>query len=302
MKVVLTGATGFLGREVLRALTLAENRRAVHVLSRSPRPDDAPCTWHQVDLFDAGAVRRTVTSVGPSHLIHLAWDTTPGIYKSIPTNAHWAVASLNLLRSFVSAGGRRAVMAGSCAEYDWTSEGTFKEDVTPIRPGNYYGECKNSTRVVSEGICAEAGIELVWGRIFLPYGPGERQGRLLPSIIPRLLARERAPCSSGLQQRDFIFRSDVAAAFVRLLDVDQVGPMNIGTGRATSVRDVVSLVAQMTDGADLIDWGALPAPSEEPNVMIADTTRLRSIGWEPKVKLEEGLSRTVDWWRRHEYH
>jgi nucleoside-diphosphate-sugar epimerase len=304
-RVLITGASGFIGRCCLPGI--AARAGLVHAVSRSGLPGfPAPVRAHAVDLLDARAAAGLVAEVRPTHLLHLAWFAKHGQFWASPENLRWVEASLNLLRAFAAHGGRRVVIAGSCAEYDWTGDGHCREGVTPLRPASLYGVCKDALRAVSEAYARTAGLSLAWGRVFFLYGPGEHPDRLVPSVIRSLLAGEPARCSDGTQRRDYLHVQDVAEAFVALLASDVTGPVNIGSGEGVPVAAIVRQIGASLKRPDLIRLGGLPARAGDPPLIEADTRRLREeVGWRPRLDLERGLTDAIRWWtdsNRHEKH
>jgi nucleoside-diphosphate-sugar epimerase len=148
-----------------------------------------------------------------------------------------------------------------------------------------------------DAFCKQTGLSYAWGRIFFLYGPHEHPDRLVSSVIRSLLQGEPARCSHGNQIRDFLHVEDVAHAFVTLLDSDMEGAVNIGRGTSATIREVVEIIGDQLHGKQLIQLGALPAPPNDPPVLIADTHRLNSLGWRPKYDLESGLEQTIAWWK-----
>ncbi len=293
-RVLVTGATGFIGRNTLSMLV--ERGFEVHATFReSNLPLDV--TWHRCDLLNAESARAVVRAVSPSHLLHLAWYAEHGKFWGSPRNLEWVAASLLLMRSFQECGGTRVVIAGSCAEYDWEA-GVCTENSTPLKPLSFYGVAKNAVREVAEGFAQSTGLSFAWGRIFFLYGPHEAAERLVPSVARALIQGNPARCTSGEQRRDFLHVEDVADAFVSLLDSELSGAVNIGSGHGVRVRDVVDTIASITGGSNLVRFGAIPDRLEDPPVLIADTHRANcELGWVPRWSLPEGLSHTVDWWR-----
>ena len=144
MKVLVTGANGFIGRQCLPKLL----QRGFHVCaisSQDRRSGDVE--WRRANLLNAEEMRVAVASLRPTHLLHLAWITTPGVYWTSPENLQWLAASLQLIEEFRSRNGMRAVVAGTCAEYDWT-EGVCSETTTALRPATLYGTCKHALQQV----------------------------------------------------------------------------------------------------------------------------------------------------------
>lgn len=161
-----------------------------------------------------------------------------------------------------------------------------------------YGESKLATYRQLAALAESRGLTFAWGRIFLPYGPYQARARLIPSVIIALLQQRPIPCPAGDQMRDFIHVQDVADAFVALLDSELTGARNIGSGLPVSARDLVTLIARLMVGERSLHFDASPQRGGEPASIVADTRRLRSeLGWRPRLTLEDGLARTIAWWR-----
>lgn len=296
-RVLLTGAGGFIGRHCLPALRDAGFE--IHALSRAGHKIGHDVQWHAVNLLDDGAAERLLTEVRPTHLLHLAWYAEPGRYWTALENFQWVRASLTLLQAFTAQGGQRVVMAGTCAEYDWR-HGWCSEEVTPLAPATVYGTCKHSLQAMLAAYSRQYGLSSAWGRIFFLYGPHEHPSRLVSSVIRSLLRGEPALCSSGEQVRDFLHVSDVASAFVTLLDSEVQGPVNIASGEAVAIRDVVEKISAKLGHPELLRLGARPAPAQEPPLLLADIRRLNGeLGWQPTISLDSGLDETIAWWRGH---
>lgn len=296
-RVLVTGATGFIGRPAVAAL--AERGHEVVAVTRLEDPGPAPdrVRWERADLLTAGESARVVAEAGTTHLLHLAWVTEPGAYWTSPSNERWLDASLELLRAFADGGGRRAVVAGTCAEYDWSAP-LLSEQTTPLEPATPYGRAKNRLRKAASEIARKRGLGFAWGRLFFLYGPGERPERLVPSVTRALLAGDPVETTDGAQRRDFLFAPEAADALVTLLDSGFAGSVNVGSGEATPVRTILESIGRATGAPDLIRLGARPQNPGEPPELVADVTRLRDeINWRPRVALDEGIERTVSWWR-----
>jgi nucleoside-diphosphate-sugar epimerase len=297
-RVLLTGATGFIGRHCLPLLL--ERGYEVHaVSSASPVESPPDVRWYQVDLLDLALASTLVAEVQPTHLLHLAWLTTPGKYWTSPQNLRWVQASLELLQAFARCGGRRVVMAGTCAEYDW-EYGYCSEKTTPLRPTTLYGTCKHSLQMTLEAFADQTGLSSAWGRIFFLYGPYEHPDRLVSSVVRALLQGQPARCTHGNQIRDFLYVEDVADAFVALLESDNRGAVNIASGYPVVLKDVVWKIADKLDRRDLIQLGAVAAPASEPPLIVGDARLLKGgVGWLPKFDLDSGVEQTLDWWRKY---
>jgi nucleoside-diphosphate-sugar epimerase len=296
-RVLLTGASGFIGS---RALELLYQRGCeVHAVSSRGHDSTSAALWHRADLLQAGAADALVEHVRPDWLLHLAWYTEHGRFWRSVENVRWVEATLRLLRAFADRGGDRAVVAGTCAEYEWSVKGgIFSVESTPLRPQTLYGISKDATRAVAEALADEVGFELAWGRIFSLYGPGEPETRLVPSVIRALLEGAPAAVSEGSQVRDFLHVNDVAEAFVALLDSRVRGPINVASGNGIAIRDVIKHIAAAAGRPDLIRFGSVATRSGEPAALVADVHQLRDeVGFRPRIPLDEGIARTVAWWQ-----
>jgi nucleoside-diphosphate-sugar epimerase len=301
-RVLVTGATGFVGRRVVPMLAAAGDE--VHAVCRTdpsmPASGAMPATvtWHRCDLLDGAELDRLVADVSPTHVLHLAWCTTPPDYWTSPENERWARATGRLARAFAASGGARFVGAGTGAEYATGGQGPFSELTTPARANTVYGRCKHAAHAEVERVADTLGLSMAWGRIFFAYGPGEHPTRLVPSVVRSLLRGRPAECTNGRQVRDLIHVDDVASAFTRLLASDLEGPVNIACGNPVPIALVATTLGELCGRPDLIHLGARPTAADEPGAVVADVTRLRTeLGWQPRYTLEEGLGETIDWWR-----
>jgi nucleoside-diphosphate-sugar epimerase len=298
-RVLVTGASGFIGWHCL--MPLRERGFEVHAVARTLPADAQPdVTWHRADLLEAGVAADIVERVRPTHLLHLAWFVTPGKVIASPLNYGWVAVSVDLLEAFVAAGGARAVMSGSAYEYDW-AEGTCVEGTTPLVPDTVYGSCKAALYLLATSIARESDLSLAWVRPFFLYGPREHPDRLVASVARALLDGEPASTSHGRQRRDYLHVQDVADATVAVLDSTLVGPVNIGSGRAVELREIVTRIGALVGRPDLLRVGAIPARPNDVPLVVADTRRLSTeLGWRPRFDLAAGLEATVAWWQaRH---
>jgi nucleoside-diphosphate-sugar epimerase len=295
--VLVTGASGFIGRSCLPLLL--EAGFEVDAVSAHARtvPVSPNIRWHQADLLDSTQAGALMKRLRPSYLLHLAWYAVPELYWTSSENVAWQRASADFLRDFAAKGGTRAVVAGTCAEYDW-SQGVCVEATTPLLPTTPYGAAKHALQGEFEALRRSTGLSGAWGRIFFPYGPHEHRDRLVPSIIRSFLADKPALCTSGDQRRDFLHVYDVAGAFVSLLKSAANGAFNIGTGEAVSIREIAGRIARQMNREELLRLGALPPRENDPPLVVADAQRLRDeTGWKPGFELDQGIEQAIAWWR-----
>jgi nucleoside-diphosphate-sugar epimerase len=296
-RVLLTGASGFIGRhEQSRLLELGYDVHAVGFRARDDWAHPGVHT-HVCDLMEERECAALFRSVRPSHLLHLAWCATPGAFWTSLENLQWVSASLALTRAFAEAGGSRAVYAGTCAEYDW-STGWCSENETPLRPHTLYGTCKHALQSIFTQAQDELGLSIGWGRLFFMYGSHEPPGRLVSSIATALLQDDPVACTDGRQVRDFMHVQDVADALAALLDSPVTGPVNIATGVGRPVADIIRLIGEATKKPGLVQWGQRNAQRNEPERIEADVSRLANeVIFTPRFTLADGIDHTVAWWR-----
>lgn len=297
-KILLTGASGFIGRHTIPFLI--NKGYEVHAVFHPTKQDvieDKNLFWHHCNLLNSEEQKRLIVKIKPTHLLHFAWDTTPEKYWISLENFHWVQASLGLLMSFVENGGKRAVFAGTCAEYNW-NYGYCSEDLTPKQPATPYGACKHSLHEMVRHICYQTRISYAWGRIFFLYGPYEYPSRLVPSVICSLLQDKPAQCRHGDQIRDFLHVQDAACAFVSLLESSVTGPVNIASGNPIALKDIVNTIADKLNKRELVRLEESPHSLNEPRLLVAEANRLNNeIGWKPSYDLDRGLEQTIDWWK-----
>ncbi len=293
--VLLTGSTGFVGRQAV-AFLIAKGYEVHAISSKNVVSHNASVIEHQCNLFDAEAIEQLVKKIKPTHLLHFAWIATPGICVSSLENILWVEASLRLVRLFVENGGKRVVIAGSCAEYE--SGPLCSEDTGSFKASTFYGQCKRTLYSTLENFAKQGRFELAWGYLFYLYGPFERSNRFLPSVIQGILQKKNVPLTEGVQIRDFLHVRDAAAGFVELLNSSALGCFNIASGEGISIRNMVEKVAEKMGGREYLQFGARPLSPFDPPALIADMRKLQSsISWRPSLSLDEGLDEVIQWWR-----
>jgi nucleoside-diphosphate-sugar epimerase len=299
MKVLLTGAGGFVGSQVARAL-VADGANVFALLG----PDEATSRIDDVadglrivrgDLCDDTTLE-ALARIEPEVCVSAAWYANPTDYLDSPRNVDLMAATLRLALKLAKSGCRRFVGVGTCFEYD-TSLGYLSER-TPIAPGRVYSACKAGTWLALEQIGRTTGMATAWARLFYLYGPAEDPRRLVPIVIQSLLEGREVATTPGEQVRDFLHVSDAATALAAIARSDVEGPVNVGSGVPVTVADIVGRLASITGRTGLLKLGALPYRAGDPMFVCADPHRLvRECGWAPRFTLQSGLEDAVAWWR-----
>lgn len=268
--VLLTGATGFVGRQILRALTERSARVRLIVREGAPTrasvPDGVESIITTPDLFGERAdwwaeVLRDIDTV-----IHAAWYTEPGKYLQSEKNLDCLAGTLQLARGAAKAKVRRLVGIGTCSEYDCS--GGKVSVTTPLRPSTPYAGAKAATFMALSQWLPQQGVEFAWCRLFYLYGEGEDARRLVPHLRARLKAGVAAELTSGNQIRDFL---DVREAGQRTVEValgGESGPVNICSGIPISVRQLAEQIADEYGRRDLLKFGARPDNQFDPPYVV----------------------------------
>lgn len=288
MRVLVTGASGFLGLYVLAAL----RRQGIEAVAVGRRRPTLAKGFIEADLLAVSDFTGLVQQAQATHLLHLAWYAEHGKYWTSPLNLRWVEATTRLVEAFCVAGGQHVVVAGTCAEYDWT-HGYCREESTPINPATLYGTAKDAARRLVMAVCAQHQVPCAWGRVFLPFGAGEASARLIPSLI-EVFQGKRAPFGVNAgAYRDFLHASDVAEGFVGLLKHEAHGAYNVSSGVPVALAEVVREIARQFDGDAKSVLALSTARPGEPPLLIGESLKLNALGWQAKLSLSQGLVQTI---------
>lgn len=268
--ILLTGAAGFVGRHVLRALGERGCRvRAVVREGQQQRiADDAviESVVASPDIFAESSVWWETACHGVDIAIHAAWYAEPGKYLHSPRNSECLAGTLRLAEGAARARLRRFVGIGTCFEYD-LSQGRLSID-TPLRPSTPYAQAKVEAFSRLTTLLRRHGIAFAWCRLFYLYGEGEDPRRLVPYLRAKLQAGEPAELSSGAQVRDFLDVREAARMIVDAALGTVEGPVNICSGQPVTVREIAERVADEFGRRDLLRFGARPDHPVDPPCVI----------------------------------
>ncbi len=301
MKVLVTGAGGFVGSHVARFVL-----RSGHSVCAVVRPgaslerlsefvDELDVV--RLDLQDSRQVWELLSSVRPHCAIHLAWYTGAGRAWGASENLECVSMTLSLARALAQSGCTRFVGVGTCAEYEWGC-GVLSENTTPLKPRSLYGVCKNATREILEGFCGQTQMKFAWARLFYIYGPGEDEHRLVPSVTLSLLSGRRATVRYGELARDYLHVDDVASALWTIAQCELNGPVNVASGVPIKLGELARTIAYKLGATSKLAFDVPGTAVGEPLSFVGDIGRITGdFGWRPLISLEEGLIKTADWWR-----
>lgn len=292
-RVLVTGASGFIGAHLCARLRGCAGE--VHGVSRGlPPGDSSGVRWWRGDLADLTTTRDILTTVKPDVIFHLSShvEGARDLKLVLPTFRSNLMSTVNLLTVAGELGCRRVIMTGSMEE----PESGHPEAI----PSSPYAAAKWAGSAYGRMFHALFRLPVVILRVFMVYGPGQRDLRkLVPYVTLSLLRGEPPKLSSGVRWVDWIFVEDVvegllAAARTPGLEGKEI---DVGSGQLAQIRTVVEHLVRLVDPRITPVFGALAdRPLEQTRV--ADTVKSRALmGWEPKTSLEDGLGQTVDWFR-----
>lgn len=258
-RVLLTGGTGFVGRQILRALLERESRVRLVLWDGGGTASETPCVDSVVrtrDLFAEADDWWAKACDGVDTVIHAAWYAEPGLYLESPKNLDCLVGTLQMAKGAAKAGVRRVVGVGSCAEYD-LSYGDLSVD-TALRPTTPYAAAKAAAFLALSEWLPSNRVEFAWCRLFYLYGEGEDPRRLVPFLRERLAEGRQAELTTGNQVRDFLDVRDAGRMIVDTALGNERGPVNVCSGVPITVRELAEQIADEYGRRDLLLFGARP--------------------------------------------
>lgn len=267
--VLLTGATGFVGSQILKALL--ENGCRVRIIAREEIP-----SFHDRDGIESIKITEDLFSANDEWLfeslqdvhtvIHAAWYVEPGNYLQSQLNVVCLEGTLNLAKMAIQAGVSKFVGIGTCFEYDVES-GVLEVD-TPLRPIALYGATKAAVFEVLSHWLPPNGIEFAWCRLFYLYGEGEDSRRLIAYIHKKLSKGELAELTSGNQVRDFMDVQEAGKKIVEAALGNFSGPLNICSGKAITVKELAEQIADIYGRHDLLGFGKRADNLQDPRKIV----------------------------------
>lgn len=283
-KVLVTGATGLIGKELVTPLK--EAGFDIYSITIDKDNPQNGIHWIAGNLFDENSIKSVMEKVRPEYLLNMAWCTT-GDYLSSDINYKFLNAGINLLKYFKDNGGKRAVFAGTCFEYKF-KDSPLKETDELDPQKTVYTFCKNKLHEIAEYFCKVNNINFGYGRIFYVYGRNEDKSRLTGMIIDKLSKNEEVIIKSGKLYKDYMYAKDIAGAFVALLNSKVESSVNICTGKAISIKDFALEIGRQMGKENLIVFKN--EPSNQPPIIVGDNSNLLdNVGYKIRYSLSDGI-------------
>jgi nucleoside-diphosphate-sugar epimerase len=308
LRSLITGATGFVGSNLLRALV--SNNFETHVTIRKDSD-----VWrisevidqvevHYCDLTDQERVKQTVLEIRPQLVFHLAaYGATPSDKEKVKIlNANF-MGTVNLMNACVESGFECFINTGSSSEYGIKLEPMKETDI--LAPVDDYGVSKAAATLYCQSIAKNHDLNILTLRLFSPYGYFEDPDRLVPYLIRTCLNDEPVVLYNPKSVRDFVFVEDVVKAYFDAVDsADKVASgeiFNVGSGKQHSVKEIFDIVQGNTgyEKNAIVDSSKSEMrPGDKATVWEADATKTKKIlGWEARTPLSEGIKKTVAWFK-----
>ncbi|MBO4946025.1 MAG: NAD(P)-dependent oxidoreductase [Lachnospiraceae bacterium] len=300
-RVILTGGTGMLGIALMEFLIQKEIEVLVIIRPGSKRRDGIPKSpWIHVLECDLADLRSLEGSLeGYDTFFHFAWDGTYGEARNDMYLQNKNVrAVLDAVHLAKSAGCRIFLGAGSQAEYGRVDGVKLGPD-TPVHPETGYGIGKLCAGQMSRILCQQLGMKHIWVRILSTYGPHDGLHTMVMSGIIKMLNRERPQYTKGEQMWDYLYCGDAARAFYLAAERGIDGSVYcIGSGQVRPLADYIRIIRDTIDPSVEVGMGEVPYYDKQVMYLCADIENLKKdTGFEPQVSFEEGIQRTVDWYK-----
>ncbi|MGK7877643.1 MAG: NAD-dependent epimerase/dehydratase family protein [Xenococcaceae cyanobacterium] len=303
-RVILTGATGFVGANLARRLL--QDGQKIYLLVRPGYNPwriagiRADVHLHEVELADAAALTGVVGKIQPDWVFHLAvygaYSSQTNLYQMVQTNI---IGTINLLEACLQTGFEAFVNTGSSSEYGFKERAPSETEW--LEPNSHYAVTKASATLFCRYTAQSQGCHLPTLRLYSVYGPFEEPTRLMPTLIRRGLKGELPPLVNPDIARDYVYVEDVIDAYLLAATQPNQEPgavYNVGTGVQTSLREVVDVARQVMEITPEPQWGSMPNRRWDTNVWVADSGKIQAaLGWQPRYTFEQGFRLMVDWFR-----
>jgi len=274
-RILITGGMGFVGTQIVRSLARQDVEITLVVRKeKNAKAKNIPSVKKVVfspDIFAENKNWWTKVCQGIDIIIHAAWYVEPGEYLESEKNVDCLIGSLELVRGAACAKVERFIGVGTCFEYELSASKLSIQ--TPLKPLTTYAAAKTSLFTFGSTYLPARGIDFAWGRLFYLYGEGEDERRLVPYVRGKISKGETAELTEGKQIRDYLDVSQAGNQIAELALGTKVGPVNICSGLAMTVRELAEKIAKEYGRPDLLSFGKKAENINEPPCVLGEPMR-----------------------------
>lgn len=296
-RVLITGATGFIGRACLDALKKKDFE--IHATYQNRPIISNDISWHPCDILNPADVSALINKIKPDYLIHLAWIVDHKIYWTSEKNINYIYATVHLYKEFSLQGGKKAIFLGTCAEYD-SSHSICEEHSTPLNPSTLYGICKKQTLELLTQLNQQepSHANFSWVRLFNIYGPYEHHERLIPYLFSSYIQGKTPVLQSPYSTRDYIHVENLADILVCLLNKNSPPIINVGSGNELSIENLAKIIHArfFRNQKPIYQYSE---HLKTPDCLVPDLTIFQKLNIQPRLSFESSLDNTFDWFKFH---
>ena len=303
-KVLVTGAGGLIGANLVRRLLADGNEVHAFVLPSSKGPGwrldgiSGDIRLHEVDLTDGERTANAVAGIKPDRVFHLAaygaysWQTDASRINGVTLGG-----TVNLLEACLRSGFGSFVNTGSSSEYGWKDHAPAEDEAA--EPNSHYAVAKVASTLYCRNIATTRGLRISTLRLYSVFGPWEEPVRFVPTLAVRGLEGKLPPLVDPEVARDFVYVDDAVSAYLLASEKAEPGAVfNVGFGRQVKIREAVETARTLLGIPDGPKWGSMPNREWDTRVWVADSAKIRrELGWNPAVSFRDGFRRTVEWLR-----
>jgi nucleoside-diphosphate-sugar epimerase len=301
-RVIITGATGFVGANLARRL-LQEGHEVNLLLRAGYNPWRIESILsdvhrHEVDMGNPEALGRVIGKIHPEWVFHLAahgaYSSQTDLAGMIQTNV---IGTINLVNACLKAGFEAFVNTGSSSEYGFKDHAPTEKEW--LEPNSLYAVTKASATLFCRYTAQSQNVHLPTLRLYSVYGPYEEPSRLMPTIIMKGLQGKLPPLVSPEIARDYVYVDDVNDAYLSAATRPGQEPgavYNVGTGVQTSLREVVEVARRVMNITAEPEWGSMPGRHWDTNAWVSNNLKIQSeLAWQPRYSFESGFRQMVNW-------
>lgn len=305
-RVIITGATGFIGANLARRLL--HNGHDIHLLVRQGHNPwrinalSGDVQVHEVDLCDRVTLRRVVGGIRPEWIFHLAahgaYSSQTDLHQILQTNL---LATINLVETCRAIGFDAFVNTGTSSEYGFKDHAPHEKEW--IEPNSHYAVTKAAATLFCRYTAQNSHVHIPTLRLYSVYGPYEEPTRLLPTLIVHGLHDTLPSLVNPAIARDYVYTDDINDAYILAATHpgQELGAVyNVGTGIQTSLREVVDVARRTLSITAESQWGSMPDRIWDTSVWVSDNRAIQAaLGWRPQHSFEQGFRKMIDWFHDH---